>query len=67
MFKTIKNKKIFLRVKFDIFSCSFTPITLAKAITSTLTTASTRIPDPHFSSFGPSRDYGMDLCLEVYP
>ena len=19
-----------------------------------------------FSSFGPSRDYGMDLCLEVY-
>ena len=26
----------------------------------------TQIPDPHFSSFGPSRDYGMDLCLEVY-
>jgi hypothetical protein len=26
----------------------------------------TRIPDPPFSSFGPSRDYGMDLCLEVY-
>jgi hypothetical protein len=23
-------------------------------------------PDPPFSSFGPSRDYGMDLCLEVY-
>jgi hypothetical protein len=23
----------------------------------------TRIPDPPFSSFGPSRDYGMDLCL----
>ena len=21
---------------------------------------------PPFSSFGPSRDYGMDLCLEVY-
>jgi hypothetical protein len=27
---------------------------------------STRIPDPPFSSFGPSCDYGMDLCLEVY-
>jgi hypothetical protein len=27
---------------------------------------STRIPNPPFSSFGPSRDYGMDLCLEVY-
>jgi hypothetical protein len=27
---------------------------------------STRILDPHFSSFGPSRDYGMDLCMEVY-
>ena len=26
----------------------------------------TRIPDPPFSSFGPSRDFGMDLCLEVY-
>ena len=26
----------------------------------------TRIPDPPFSSFGPSCDYGMDLCLEVY-
>ena len=26
----------------------------------------TRIPDPPFSSFGPSRDYGMDLCLDVY-
>ena len=26
----------------------------------------TRIPDPPFSSFGPSHDYGMDLCLEVY-
>ena len=26
----------------------------------------TRIPDPPFSSFGPFRDYGMDLCLEVY-
>ena len=26
----------------------------------------TRIPNPTFSSFGPSRDYGMDLCLEVY-
>jgi len=26
----------------------------------------TRIPDLPFSSFGPSRDYGMDLCLEVY-
>jgi hypothetical protein len=26
----------------------------------------TQIPDPPFSSFGPSRDYGMDLCLEVY-
>ena len=26
----------------------------------------TRIPDPPFSSFGPSRDYDMDLCLEVY-
>jgi hypothetical protein len=26
----------------------------------------TRIPDPPFSSFGPSRDYGMDFCLEVY-
>ena len=31
-------------------------------------TTGTRIPDPppFFSSFGPSRDYGMDLCLEVY-
>ena len=28
--------------------------------------AGTRIPDPPFSSFGPSPDYGMDLCLEVY-
>jgi hypothetical protein len=26
----------------------------------------TLIPDPPFSSFGPSRDYGMDLSLEVY-
>ena len=26
----------------------------------------TRIPNPPFSSFGPSCDYGMDLCLEVY-
>ena len=26
----------------------------------------TRIPDPPFSSFIPSHDYGMDLCLEVY-
>ena len=26
----------------------------------------TRIPDPPFSSFGPSHDYGMDLYLEVY-
>jgi len=26
----------------------------------------TRIPDPIFSSFGSSRDYGMDLSLEVY-
>ena len=26
----------------------------------------TRIPYPPCSSFGPSRDYGMDLCLEVY-
>ena len=29
-------------------------------------TTGTQIPDPPFSSFGPSRDYGMDLCLEVY-
>ena len=29
-------------------------------------TTGTRIPDPPFSLFGPSRDYGMDLCLEVY-
>jgi hypothetical protein len=29
-------------------------------------TTGTRIPDRPFSSFGPSRDYGMDLCLEVY-
>jgi ribonucleoside-diphosphate reductase alpha chain len=26
----------------------------------------TRIPDLPFSSFGPSHDYDMDLCLEVY-
>ena len=26
----------------------------------------TRIPDPPFSLFGPSHDYDMDLCLEVY-
>ena len=26
----------------------------------------TLIPDFPFSSFDPSRDYGMDLCLEVY-
>jgi hypothetical protein len=26
----------------------------------------TQIPDPPFSSFGPSRDYGMGLGLEVY-
>ena len=26
----------------------------------------TRIPDPPFSSFGPTRDYGMYLSLEVY-
>jgi hypothetical protein len=26
----------------------------------------TRILDPPFFSFGPSRDYGMDLSLEVY-
>jgi hypothetical protein len=26
----------------------------------------TLIPDPPFSSFGPSRDYGMDLSLKVY-
>jgi hypothetical protein len=25
----------------------------------------TRIPDPPFSSFDPSHDYGMDLCLEA--
>ena len=31
-----------------------------------VTITGTRIPDPPFSSFGPSRDYGMDLCLEVY-
>ena len=31
-----------------------------------LPTTGTRIPDPPFSSFGPSRDYGMDLCLEVF-
>jgi hypothetical protein len=24
------------------------------------------ISSPPFFSFGPSRDYGMDLCLEVY-
>jgi hypothetical protein len=29
-------------------------------------TTDTRIPDPPFSSFDPSRDNGMDLCLEVY-
>ena len=29
-------------------------------------TTGTRIPDPPFSLFGPSRDYGMDFCLEVY-
>jgi hypothetical protein len=29
-------------------------------------TTGTRIPDPPFSSFGPSRDYAMDFCLEVY-
>ena len=29
-------------------------------------TTGTRIPDPPFSSVGPSRDYGMDLSLEVY-
>ena len=29
-------------------------------------TTGTRIPDPPFSSFGPSLDYGMNLCLEVY-
>ena len=33
---------------------------------SILLTTGTRIPDPPFSSFGPSCDYGMDLCLEVY-
>jgi len=32
----------------------------------TYLTTDTRIPNPPFSSFGPSRDYGMDLCLEVY-
>jgi hypothetical protein len=32
----------------------------------TASTTGTRIPEPHFSSFGPSHDYGMDLCLEVY-
>ena len=26
----------------------------------------TRILNPPFSSFGPSRDYGMHLCLQVY-
>ena len=35
-------------------------------ITNAILSTGTRIPDPPFSSFGPSRDYGMDLCLEVY-
>ena len=25
----------------------------------------TRIPDPPFSTFGPSRDYGMALCQNI--
>ena len=41
------------------------PIVGIKLSTVVLIT-STRIPDPPFSSFGPSRDYGMDLSLEVY-
>ena len=37
-----------------------------KHLTAYGVTTDTRIPNPPFSSFGPSRDYGMDLCLEVY-
>ena len=29
-------------------------------------TTGTPIPDPPFPPVGPSRDYGMNLCLEVY-
>ena len=39
---------------------------LGPGVYNAVKTTGTRIPDPPFSSFGPSRDYGMDLCLEVY-
>jgi hypothetical protein len=39
---------------------------LGACISQVFASTGTRIPDPPFSSFGPSRDYGMDLCLEVY-
>ena len=50
----------------DFFSCMCAPEFLCALDVFARHTTGTRIPDPPFSSFGSSRDYGMDLCLEVY-
>ena len=56
----IQHKEKSLQVKKSVVKKSNLVIFLV------INTTGTRIPGPHFSSFGPSRDYGMDLCLEVY-
>jgi hypothetical protein len=55
--RTVGSAKKFVRITSGFGGGEFTK---------TLRNTDTWSPVPPFSSLGPSRDYGMDLCLEVY-
>ena len=66
--KEILKTFLYIDLLFNNYSCCLSVIRskLKTKIINLIYTTNTRIPDPPFSSFGPSLDYGMDLCLEVY-
>ena len=54
-------------MKFSTVLCSLFIFNVAKRNYYPLATHALEFRTPPFSSFDPSRDYGMDLSLEVYP
>jgi hypothetical protein len=65
-FKLLANVKCSTRITFFVSMCDIVSLNLLDCTYAEIRYTGTRIPDLPFSSFGPSRDYGMGLCLEVY-
>ena len=62
----VQTKICSSRITFFVSMCDIVSLNLLDCTLAEIRYTGTQIPDLPVSSLGPSRDYGMSLCLEVY-